>query len=175
MSDHGDLLGSHGYFKKQQPYDESIRIPMIFYVPERLGGKPRKLNALINVEDVMPTLLGLCSIDVPKTVEGFDYSNYIKGGENPGDTITLISCVQPFGQWSFWVICDLNSAGSFDNCIIIPYDLKFGKSASFLPKQTMKLHITFLSYIFFHQLAFLGYFRTIRRLRIDQPNSVGAV
>ena len=100
LSDHGDLLGSHSYYKKQQPYDESIRIPMIFYVPEKLGGKPGNRKAMINLEDVMPTILGLCSVKIPSTVEGTDYSDYIHGGKNPGDTVTLISCVQPFGQWS---------------------------------------------------------------------------
>ncbi len=100
MSDHGDLLGSHGFYNKQQPYDESIRIPMIFYVPGNLGGKSGKLDAMINVEDVMPTILGLCAVNIPKTVEGVDYSKYIKGGKNQADTITGISCVQPFGQWN---------------------------------------------------------------------------
>ena len=100
VSDHGDLLGSHGYYKKQQPYDESIRIPMIYYIPESQGGKARKLDALINAEDIMPTLLGLTSIEIPKTVEGIDYSSYLKGGENPGDTVTIISCPQPFGYWA---------------------------------------------------------------------------
>ena len=100
LSDHGDLLGSHGAYKKQQPHDESIRIPMIFYVPEKLGGKPAIKEAMINMEDVLPTMLGFSSIEIPETVEGINYSNYIKGSENPGDTVTLISCVQPFGQWS---------------------------------------------------------------------------
>jgi arylsulfatase A-like enzyme len=100
VSDHGDLLGSHGYYKKQQPYDESVRIPMIYYIPEALGGKAEKFEALINADDIMPTLLGLCHVDIPETVEGIDYSNYLKGGENPGDTITWVSCVQPFGQWN---------------------------------------------------------------------------
>ena len=100
IADHGDLLGSHGYYKKQQPYDESIRIPMIFYAPEALGGRPRKLDAMINLVDLMPTLLGLTSVKIPKSIEGIDYSKYIKGGVDPGDTVTLISCVQPFGEWS---------------------------------------------------------------------------
>ena len=100
VSDHGDLLGSHGYYKKQQAYDESIRIPMLYYIPASLGGKALKPEALINTDDIMPTLLGLCNVDIPGSVEGIDYSNYLKGGENPGDTITWISCVQPFGQWS---------------------------------------------------------------------------
>ena len=100
VSDHGDLLGSHGYYKKQQPYDESIRIPMLYYIPATLGGNAAKLDALINADDIMPTLLGLCNVDIPESVEGIDYSDYLKGGENPGDTLTWISCVQPFGQWS---------------------------------------------------------------------------
>ncbi len=99
-SDHGDLLGSHGYYKKQQPYEESVRIPMLYYIPEKLGGKVFKADAMINSEDIMPTLLGLCGVAVPGSVEGKDFSNYLKGGENPGDTVTWISCVQPFGQWS---------------------------------------------------------------------------
>ncbi|MCK5702431.1 MAG: sulfatase, partial [Cyclobacteriaceae bacterium] len=100
VSDHGDLLGSHGYYKKQQPYDESIRIPMLYYIPAIMGGMSAKYDALINADDIMPTLLGLCDIPIPETVEGIDYSDYLRGGENPGDTLTWISCVQPFGQWS---------------------------------------------------------------------------
>ena len=99
-SDHGDLLGSHDAYKKQQPHDESIRVPMLYYVPEKYNGKPRLLDALMNSEDILPTLLGLCNIPIPETVEGLDYSHYIKGAENPGDTATLITCVQPFGQWN---------------------------------------------------------------------------
>ena len=100
VSDHGDLLGSHAYYRKQQPYDESIRIPMIFFIPEKLGGKSRKLDAMINLVDVMPTILGLTSIEKPESIEGIDYSGYLKGDNNPGDTVTMISCVQPFGAWN---------------------------------------------------------------------------
>src|ERR1039458_3124888 len=28
-ADHGDMLGSRGAYKKQQPYDESIRVPLL--------------------------------------------------------------------------------------------------------------------------------------------------
>lgn len=99
-SDHGDLLGSHGYYKKQQPYEESVRIPMLYFIPEKFGGKASKPDALINSEDIMPTLLGLCGVKIPDTVEGKDFSAYLKGGKNPGDTVTWLSCIQPFGQWS---------------------------------------------------------------------------
>lgn len=98
-SDHGDLLGSHGGFKKQRPYDESIRVPLLFHWPKGLGERGRQLDALVNSEDIMPTLLGLCRVPIPETVEGIDYSEHLRGGKNPSDGTALISCPAPFGQW----------------------------------------------------------------------------
>jgi len=99
-SDHGDLLGSHGAYNKQQPYDESIRVPLLLRWPAGLGRKAKKLEALVNSEDIMPTILGLCGVSIPKSVEGLDFSGYLRGGHNPSDGATLISCVAPFGQWT---------------------------------------------------------------------------
>jgi arylsulfatase A-like enzyme len=53
----------------------------------------------MNSEDILPTLLGLCGIEVPESVEGIDFSDYMLGGDNPSDNAALISCIQPFGQW----------------------------------------------------------------------------
>ena len=99
-SDHGDMLGSHGGWNKQQPYDESIRVPFLVHGAPGAKLKARKLDAVINSEDIMPTILGLCGVAIPQTVEGLDYSGYIRGGKNPSDGATLISCVAPFGQWT---------------------------------------------------------------------------
>src|SRR2546421_240831 len=55
-SDHGDMLGSHGGRNKQQPYDESIRVPLLLCWPATFGAAPRKLDAPINSEDLMPTV-----------------------------------------------------------------------------------------------------------------------
>ncbi|MCL5097408.1 MAG: sulfatase [Candidatus Omnitrophica bacterium] len=99
-SDHGALLGAHGQRKKQQPYDESIRVPLLLRWPDGLGTGPRKFDALVNSEDLMPTILGLCGLTIPKPVEGLDFSAYIRGGPNPSDGAALISCVGPFGEWT---------------------------------------------------------------------------
>jgi arylsulfatase A-like enzyme len=99
-SDHGDLLGSHGAYKKQQPYDESIRVPMLYHIPEKLQIKSVDRNAIMNSEDIMPTLLGLCEIPIPNTVEGIDFTNYLRGKDENIGNETLITCVQPFGQWN---------------------------------------------------------------------------
>jgi arylsulfatase A-like enzyme len=98
-SDHGDLLGSHGGFNKQQPYDESVRVPLIFSCPKVLGTSTRVLNSTISLEDIMPTVLGLCGIPIPNTVEGLDYSDYMRGGKDPSEGGALIACIAPFGQW----------------------------------------------------------------------------
>lgn len=98
-SDHGDLLGSHGGFNKQQPYDESIRVPLLIRWPRGLGRSARQLNPVFSTEDLMPTVLGLCRLPVPGSVEGIDYSGLLQGGGDPSDGSTLISCIAPFGQW----------------------------------------------------------------------------
>jgi arylsulfatase A-like enzyme len=99
-SDHGDMLGSHGMVKKQKPFDESIRVPMLFRCPPALGIKARRLDAVISSEDFMPTLLGLCHAPITPTVQGIDYSGYMRGKKNPSDGAALISCVAPFSDWA---------------------------------------------------------------------------
>jgi len=97
-SDHGDMLGSQGYEKKQKPWDESIRVPLLFRWSAEFP-KAKTLDAVFSSEDFMPTILGLCGVKIPKTVEGIDYSNYMRGGKNPSDGAALISSVSPFGEW----------------------------------------------------------------------------
>ena len=99
-SDHGDMLGSHAGRNKQQPYDESIRVPLLIHWPAALGSRHRTLDAPLTSEDLMPTLLGLSGVAIPGAVEGLDYSSYIRGGKNPSDGAALISCIAPFGQWA---------------------------------------------------------------------------
>jgi arylsulfatase A-like enzyme len=48
----------------------------------------------------MPTLLGLGGVEIPNTVEGMDFSNFLKGQADAPDTVALISCPSPFGQWN---------------------------------------------------------------------------
>jgi arylsulfatase A-like enzyme len=99
-AEHGDLLGSHGFYKKQQPYDESIRVPFLLHYPGGLGLAARRLDAPISTEDIMPTLLGLCGVEIPASVEGLNFSSYLHGKNSPSDGATLITCPQPFGQWA---------------------------------------------------------------------------
>lgn len=98
-SDHGDMLYSHGAKKKQQPYEESIRVPFLLRYPDAIGPKGRMIDMPFNTPDIMPTLLGICGIDIPDTVEGTDYSGVLTGQAPPANDAVLISCPSPFGQW----------------------------------------------------------------------------
>lgn len=100
LSDHGDMLRSQGATKKQQPYDESIRVPMIFKLPTTYGVSGKTKDAPIGIEDIMPTLLSFCDINIPTSIDGVDYKSYILGQQQAPDTMKLITCVQPYGQWS---------------------------------------------------------------------------
>jgi arylsulfatase A-like enzyme len=99
-ADHGDLLGSHGAYHKQQPFEESVRVPLLVHWPAALGNTNKKLEAPIATPDLMPTILGLAGVQIPKTVQGLDFSAHIRGGADPSDGAAMILCPAPFGQWN---------------------------------------------------------------------------
>ncbi len=98
-SDHGDMLGSHGLERKQKPWEESIRVPFLLRYPARFGWQGRELSATLNSPDLMPTLLGLCGITIPESVEGLDFTGYMDGGTDPSGGAALLACYHPFGEW----------------------------------------------------------------------------
>jgi arylsulfatase A-like enzyme len=100
-SDHGDMLRSHGQTKKQQPWDESVRIPLLLRYPAVHSKSGRTIDMPINTPDIMPTLLGLSGIAVPDSVEGRDFSGVIKGTQSPDNDAALIMCPVPFHQWNY--------------------------------------------------------------------------
>jgi len=99
-SDHGDMLGSHGEQRKQRPWDESVLVPFIIRWPNGLGRAGTRLSAPLGTPDIMPTLLGLCGIGLPPTVEGEDRSAWLRGRQPDADRAALIVCIAPFGEWT---------------------------------------------------------------------------
>jgi len=100
-SDHGDMLYSHGMTKKQKPWEESIHVPFLLRYPALLGEEQSIMNLPFGTPDIMPTLLGLCGLKIPSTVEGLDYSGHIAGNEVLDVKAALIMCPVPFHQWSY--------------------------------------------------------------------------
>lgn len=101
FSDHGDMHGSHGRILKCVPFEESIRIPFVVSGPNVADGGPDP--SLINHVDIGPTSLGLCGVDAPDWMTGFDYSGcYVDG--RPTETTpdsAFLQIVDPGYEYGF--------------------------------------------------------------------------
>lgn len=102
-SDHGDMLGSHGMFLKRKPWEESVRVPGIIRWPAALKGG-RRSEAPFSHVDVVPTLLGLCGIEPPPSMQGFDYAGYLEGrsGATPEFAHLMIYTKTETNEYSPW-------------------------------------------------------------------------
>jgi arylsulfatase A-like enzyme len=70
-SDHGDMLWSHGWMKKQSPYEESVNVPLLIRWPGKIpAGKVS--DTLVGTVDLLPTLAGLLGWKLPPGLEGLD-------------------------------------------------------------------------------------------------------
>lgn len=98
-SDHGDMLGSQGQFRKQKPWAESIRVPFLVRHPE--GAGPGTDATPIDAPDLMPTLLTLCGAPIPHGVQGRDFSSMILAGEPSGIEDALLALYVPFHEWRY--------------------------------------------------------------------------
>lgn len=98
-SDHGDMLLSRGMMKKQRPWDESLRVPMLLRYPAHLAHQ--KISKPINTPDILPTLLGLSNLAVPESIEGTDLSQALAGQVPYPEEAALVQAPVPFHQWSF--------------------------------------------------------------------------
>jgi arylsulfatase A-like enzyme len=99
-SDHGDMIGSHGQMKKQKIYAESAKVPFIIKYPALLGKEGKESDFLINTLDILPTMLGMSGLNVPTGLDGEDLTEIILGNKEDDREAALVTCVQPFGQWS---------------------------------------------------------------------------
>lgn len=70
--DHGDMLGNHRQWAKPPMLEYAAKIPMIL-VPTAdyaHGGHHVRDTRFAELRDVMPTLLDMCGVPIPDTVEG---------------------------------------------------------------------------------------------------------
>lgn len=66
--DNGLALGQHGLMGKQNCYEHSIRVPLIFSGP--VIPKNQKRDSYAYLLDIYPTLCDMVDIDIPNSVEG---------------------------------------------------------------------------------------------------------
>ncbi|RKN85486.1 sulfatase [Paenibacillus ginsengarvi] len=92
-SDHGELMGAHGYNDhKNIWYEEAIAVPFFLRWPGQVAA--RQEDMLFNSVDIVPTLLGLMDIARPDTIQGTDYSAIFQGLEGQRPTSAFI-CQYP--------------------------------------------------------------------------------
>lgn len=77
-SDHGEMFGAHGRRAKYIFYEEAARIPFLMRWPGHIRNKQIS-DVLLGTPDIMPTLLSLLDLPVPKSVEGEDLSAFALG------------------------------------------------------------------------------------------------
>lgn len=79
-SDHGEMLGDHGYFRKCEPYEGSAHIPFILAGSPELGFQPGlRSDQPVCLEDVLPTLLELAGAPSPPHADGVSLLGVARG------------------------------------------------------------------------------------------------
>ncbi len=70
-ADHGEMLGTHGLYGKFLMYENSVKIPFILSAPPSCGLETGKVDdRIVELRDVLPTLLSLAGLPVPDFIEG---------------------------------------------------------------------------------------------------------
>jgi arylsulfatase len=70
-ADHGDMQGDHHLWRKTYAYEGSSRVPFVIVPPSQSGRPDRSVaQEVVELRDVMPTLLHVADLPVPQTVDG---------------------------------------------------------------------------------------------------------
>lgn len=70
--DNGLAIGNHGLMGKQNHYEHSIRVPLVFAGKGIPKGK--KVDNLVYLMDIYPTLCELLGFEIPESVEGKSFA-----------------------------------------------------------------------------------------------------
>lgn len=77
--DNGLAVGQHGLLGKQNMYEHSVRVPLIFAGPGVPAGERR--SAYVYLLDIFPTLCALIGVDTPSSVEGASLVSAMEDGD----------------------------------------------------------------------------------------------
>ena len=76
MGDHGLAVGQHGLLGKQNVYEHSMGMPMVFRGPGIPRGRTR--STFVYHHDVAPTLIEMAGLKVPETMESMSLVDAIR-------------------------------------------------------------------------------------------------
>lgn len=69
ISDHGEMAGAHGMWRKSNFYEESSRIPMVISWPEKLA-TGRRVTQVVSLVDLVATLVDLAGAPTVGPLDG---------------------------------------------------------------------------------------------------------
>lgn len=102
-SDHGEMMGDHQMFRKAVPYEGSARVPLIIHDPRSpAASNGSTVDDVVELRDLMPTLLDLAGVEIPATVDGLSLAGHLAGGPVPTRT-HLHGEHTYFGQSIQWI------------------------------------------------------------------------
>jgi arylsulfatase len=91
-SDHGEMLGDHGLLQKGCRFFEGLsHVPLIMSWPAQ-GIKNCHSEALVELIDIVPTLLEAAEIDIPENIQGKSLLPIIRGEADPHKNKDLVLC-----------------------------------------------------------------------------------
>jgi len=78
-ADHGEMLGDHHMWGKQQVYEAAYHVPLIIRDPEHSAGHGQSVVEMTESTDVMPTILEACGQSVPPALDGASLGGFLRG------------------------------------------------------------------------------------------------
>ncbi len=97
-SDHGEMFGQNARVFKLTFYDPAVRVPFLIRWPAHIPAGAAS-DACMGTVDIMPTLLGLMALPIPKEVDGMDLSRQALGRGGPEPEAALL---QGMGHTFLW-------------------------------------------------------------------------
>lgn len=97
-SDHGEMFGAQGRRAKNIFYEEAARTPFLIRWPEKIPAGSA-CDACLSTVDIMPTVVSLMGLKVPKDAEGTDLSLRAMGRKGPEPQAALLQNTGACAAW----------------------------------------------------------------------------
>lgn len=105
FGDHGDDMAEHNcHFEHREVYDATVRVPLLVKLPRGLAREvdpPSRVEALVQLQDIFPTILELADVERPSEGMGRSLMPLLRGEANQlyDGVFTTGSFVFHEGKW----------------------------------------------------------------------------
>ena len=110
VSDHGEMLGDHDLYRKSVAYEGSSHIPFLLHLPPRLReewGPAGDVDSIVELRDVMPTLLDLAGVPAPEGLDGVSLRPAVAERAAVRDHLQGEHLIHQLGRHSMqWILTD---------------------------------------------------------------------